>query len=59
MRDNAHAGVSAPLTWKEADQGVEPEAFTLRTMAERLKQAGDLWEGLRTAKGVNLRDVTG
>lgn len=59
VRANAHAGVSAPLTWKEVDKGVDREAFTLRTMAARLKKVGDLWEGLRTATGVNLRDVTG
>jgi bifunctional non-homologous end joining protein LigD len=59
VRANAHAGVSAPLTWKEVDKGVEREAFTLRTMGARLKKVGDLWEGLRTAPGANLRDVTG
>lgn len=59
VRANAHAGVSTPLTWKEVDAGVEREAFTLRTMAARLKKVGDLWEPLRTARGANLRDVTG
>ncbi len=59
VRANAHAGVSAPLTWKEVDKGVDREAFTLRTMAARLKKVGDLWEPLRTARGANLRDVTG
>ncbi len=59
VRANAHAGVSAPLTWKEVDKGVDREAFTLRTMAARLKKLGDLWEGIRTAPGANLRDVTG
>lgn len=59
VRANAHAGVSAPLTWKEVDAGVDRDAFTLRTMPARLKKVGDLWEPLRTAKGANLRDVTG
>ncbi len=59
VRANAHAGVSAPLTWKEVDTGVDREAFTLRTMAARLKKVGDLWGPLRSAHGANLRDVTG
>ena len=59
VRANAHAGVSAPLTWKEVDKGVDREAFTLRTMAARLKKVGDLWEPVRSAKGANLREVTG
>lgn len=59
VRANAHAGVSTPLTWKEVDEGVEREAFTLTTLPARLAQVGDLWEALRSAKGANLRDVTG
>ena len=53
-RASAYAGVSAPLTWREVDAGVDREAFTIRTMPERLKKVGDLWAALRKSKGVNL-----
>ena len=53
-RASAYAGVSAPLTWREVDEGVDREDFTIRSMPARLEQAGDLWARLRTAKGVDL-----
>ena len=53
-RASEYAGVSAPLTWREVDDGVDREAFTIRTMPARLKSVGDLWAGLRKSKGVNL-----
>ena len=54
-RASDYAGVSAPLTWKEVHDGVEREAFTIRTMTERLKKVGDLWAGLRKSKGIDLK----
>jgi bifunctional non-homologous end joining protein LigD len=56
-RASEYAGVSTPLTWKEVHDGIEREAFTITTMPERLKKAGDLWAGLRKSKGVNLERV--
>lgn len=53
-RANPFAGVSTPLTWEEIDDGVSPRDFTVPTFAARLKDVGDLWRGLRAAKGVNL-----
>ena len=53
-RASEYAGVSAPLTWKEVDEGVERESFTIRTMAGRFRAAGDLWEAFRASKGVDL-----
>ncbi len=53
-RASEYAGVSAPLTWREIHDGVDREAFTIRTMAERLKKVGDLWAALRKSKGVDL-----
>jgi bifunctional non-homologous end joining protein LigD len=53
-RASAYAGVSTPLTWAEVDEGVRREDFTIKTMAARVKQVGDLWSGLRQAKGVDL-----
>jgi bifunctional non-homologous end joining protein LigD len=56
-RGSDFAGVSTPLSWKEVDKGVERESFTIDTVPARLKKVGDLWEGLRKAKGVDLREI--
>jgi bifunctional non-homologous end joining protein LigD len=53
-RASEYAGVSAPLTWKEVDEGVERESFTIKTMAARFRAAGDVWAAFRSSKGVNL-----
>jgi bifunctional non-homologous end joining protein LigD len=57
-RASDYAGVSTPLTWREVDDGVDREAFTIRTISERLKRVGDLWAGLRKSKGVDLSRAT-
>jgi bifunctional non-homologous end joining protein LigD len=47
VRPKPEAPVSAPCTWAEIERGaVAPRTFTLRTMAARLAEAGDLWRGL-------------
>jgi len=56
-RSSDYAGVSTPLTWKEVDEGVDREDFTIKTMPERLKKVGDLWATLRTAKPVDLERI--
>ena len=56
-RASEYAGVSAPLTWREVHSRIDREAFTIRTMPERLKKVGDLWAGLRKSKGVDLHSV--
>jgi bifunctional non-homologous end joining protein LigD len=54
-RASAFAGVSTPLTWAELDAGpVDPRAFTIRTLPGRLRDVGDLWAGLRKARGIDL-----
>jgi bifunctional non-homologous end joining protein LigD len=51
VRARPGAPVSAPCTWSEVEQGtVLPQTFTLRTMAARLAEVGDLWEGLLSGK---------
>jgi bifunctional non-homologous end joining protein LigD len=57
-RASEYAGASTPLTWREVDEGVDREAFTIRTVPERLKRVGDLWAGLRKSKGVDLSRAT-
>jgi bifunctional non-homologous end joining protein LigD len=51
VRAKPGAPVSAPCTWEELERGeVGPRTFTLRTMARRIEQVGDVWSDLRTHK---------
>lgn len=48
VRPKPGAPVSAPCTWDELEGGiVGPRTFTLRTMARRVAEVGDLWSDLR------------
>jgi bifunctional non-homologous end joining protein LigD len=48
VRSKPGAPVSAPCTWDEVDSGkVGPRTFTLRNMAARIADVGDLWSGMR------------
>ncbi|HEX9368428.1 MAG TPA: non-homologous end-joining DNA ligase [Vicinamibacterales bacterium] len=48
VRAKPGAPVSAPCTWDEIERGtVDPQTFTLRTMAARLAKVGDLWSDMR------------
>jgi bifunctional non-homologous end joining protein LigD len=47
VRAKPGAPVSAPCTWEELERGeVGPQTFTLRTLASRVAEVGDLWSGL-------------
>jgi bifunctional non-homologous end joining protein LigD len=55
VRARPGAPVSAPCTWEEVERGtIGPRSLTLRTMAGRLADVGDLWSGVR---GVSLADA--
>src|SRR5258706_15056060 len=56
-RASAFAGASTPLRWAEVDAGFDTRDFNIRTLPERLAEVGDLWGGLRAAKGVDIRAV--
>ncbi len=44
VRARRGATVSAPCTWEELERGtVNPDSFTIRTMAARIEKAGDPW----------------
>jgi bifunctional non-homologous end joining protein LigD len=48
VRAKPGAPVSAPCTWEEIERGkVGPRTFTLRTMAGRVAEVGDLWSDMR------------
>jgi bifunctional non-homologous end joining protein LigD len=47
VRPKPAAPVSAPCTWAEVEGGtVGPRTFTLRTMAARIDEVGELWSGM-------------
>jgi bifunctional non-homologous end joining protein LigD len=46
VRARPGAPVSAPCTWAEVEAGIAPQSFTLRTMTERVREVGDVWETL-------------
>ncbi len=47
VRPRPGAPVSAPCTWQEVESGrVGPRTFTLRNLAERTAEVGDLWQDL-------------
>jgi bifunctional non-homologous end joining protein LigD len=47
VRARRGAPVATPLHWAElSDGGLSPRQFTLRTMADRLAQSADPWEGV-------------
>jgi bifunctional non-homologous end joining protein LigD len=48
VRAKPGAPVSAPCTWEEVERGeVGPRSFTLRTMAARIAEVGDVWSEMR------------
>jgi bifunctional non-homologous end joining protein LigD len=55
VRARPGAPVSAPCTWDEIERGAAvPRSFTLRGMASRFEEVGDLWAGLR-GRGRSLK----
>jgi bifunctional non-homologous end joining protein LigD len=51
VRPKPGAPVSAPCTWEEVERGtVGPRSFTLKTMAARVEDVGDLWADMGRRK---------
>jgi bifunctional non-homologous end joining protein LigD len=56
VRPKPGAPVSAPCTWEEIERGaVGPRTFTMRAMRDRIRDAGDPWNGI-DGQRCSLRD---
>lgn len=51
VRPRPGATVSAPITKREIERGIEIESFTVSNMAKRLREIGDLWRPLLHSRG--------
>ena len=60
VRPHPRACVSAPVSWKEVEKGVEIEDFRIDNVPDRLRRLGDLWKPLLAARGrVRLESFLG
>jgi bifunctional non-homologous end joining protein LigD len=50
VRPKPGAPVSTPLRWDEVDEALDPRAFTMETVLERVRRHGDLFEGVLTTR---------
>jgi bifunctional non-homologous end joining protein LigD len=50
VRPKPGAPVSTPLRWDEVDEELDPSTFTMDAVLERVREHGDLFEGVLTEK---------
>ena len=50
VRPKPGAPVSTPLRWDEVNDLLDPSAFTMDVVLERVREAGDLYAGVLTEK---------
>jgi bifunctional non-homologous end joining protein LigD len=50
VRPKAGAPVSTPLRWNEVKEGLDPAAFTMEAVLDRVKKHGDLFAGVLQGK---------
>ena len=50
-RPRPEGTVSTPVAWKEVDEGIRIEDFTVMNVPARVAQLGDLWKPLLSARG--------
>jgi bifunctional non-homologous end joining protein LigD len=51
VRPRPDAAVSTPVTWKEIDQGIRIEDFTMKNVPARVARLGDVWKPLLASRG--------
>jgi len=51
VRPRPEATVSTPVTWKEVEQGLRIEDFTVRNVPARVRKIGDVWKPLLGTRG--------
>ncbi|HTO14494.1 MAG TPA: DNA ligase D [Edaphocola sp.] len=56
VRPRIHATVSTPLMWKEVNENLSPQMFTIKNIEKRLEKVGDLWKPV-LGKGIALPSV--
>ncbi len=56
VRPRPHALVSTPLQWDEVTLDLDPRAFTIKTVPNRLKEKGDPFKAI-LGKGVDIKAV--
>ena len=58
VRAKPGAPISAPCTWDEVATGaVEPRSFTIRNIADRMTEVGDLWKDMARRKRSLTRPI--
>jgi bifunctional non-homologous end joining protein LigD len=50
VRPKPGAPVSTPLRWEEVTESLDPAAFTMAAVLERIRRHGDLFEGVLTTR---------
>jgi bifunctional non-homologous end joining protein LigD len=50
VRPKAGAPVSTPLRWEEVNESLDPSAFTMEAVLDRVAREGDLFAGVLTTK---------
>lgn len=56
IRPKPGATASAPLHWDEVKQGLQISDFTMKNMLDRVKEVGDLFDGV-LGKGIDLNKI--